>query len=94
MNIKVSRLNQHPADEPTGFAVGFTCECVNGRSFYTDTHVSFDDASSDDEAVTVALDRLGESIQSRCDGLEAKSSLLGVDVTDQLSAPVVDDDDE
>ena len=95
MNITVSRLEQYPSLEPTGYAVGFNCSCENGRSFYTDTVVSFDDASDDDAALAAALEVLGESIQSRCDvlselpqlpepGDRPPSELLGADVSDQF----------
>ena len=47
MNITVSRLEQYPSLEPTGYAVGFNCLCPNGRSFYTDTVVSFDVAENE-----------------------------------------------
>ena len=102
MNITVSRLEQYPSLEPTGYAVGFNCSCTNGRSFYTDTVVSFDNAETDEEALAAALEVLGESIQSRCDSLSKlpqlpepvdrpASELLGDDVTSQLPEPEVDE---
>ena len=85
MNVKVTRLEQYPPEEPNGWAVGFLCTCTNNdRGFYTDTIVSFDDADSDEDAVNVALDSLKESITDRCEALDAKSPLLGIDVTDRL----------
>ena len=85
MKLTVSRLELYPADAPTGWAVGFVCECSNGTSFYTDTVVSHEDAVEDSAAVDVALNHLGDSISQRCAALEATSSLLGSDVTDKLS---------
>ncbi len=85
MTIKVTRLEQYPAEEPTGWAVGFACTCTNSdRGFYTDIVVSFDDAGDDEAAVDIALDTVKESIVSRCEVLDAKSSLLGLDVTDRV----------
>jgi hypothetical protein len=96
MNVTVTRLEHYPSREPTGYAVGFTCNCANGRSFYTDTTVSYDDASDDEEAVSAALESIGENIQSRCDAMSQlpqlpdeverpPSELLGNDVSDQFS---------
>ena len=85
-SLTVTRLQKYPKDEPTGWAVGFVCECDNGRTFYNDTIVSFDDADDDDGAVNVALANLEEVITLRCEGLESKSELLGSDVADRLSS--------
>ena len=92
MKLTVSRLEAYPADEPNGRAVGFVCECSNGRSFYVDTVVSYDDAGSDEDAVDKALESLGDNILAQCTALESKSALLGSDVSDQLEhdAPVVE----
>jgi len=73
--IKVSRLSPYPVDEPTGFAVGFTFS-ANGRSGYMDTVVSYDETNSDEEAVSIALDRLKDGINSQLAGFETKSPLL------------------
>ena len=83
-SLTVSRLEKYPADEPTSWAVGLVCECDNGRSFYTDCTVSFEDAIDDSAAVTVALDRLKDSIHARCTDLDGRSALIGNDVLDQL----------
>ena len=84
-SLTVSRLEKYPADEPHGWAVGLICECDNGRSFYTDCVVHFDDAEDDEAAVTKAVEQLSESLESRCAQLEAKSALIGSDVIGQLS---------
>ena len=73
--IKVSKLQPYPAEEPTGFAVGFTFG-VNGRTGYLDTVVSYDEATTDEEAVQIALQKLGESINSQLDTMESKSPLV------------------
>lgn len=83
-SLTVSRLDRYPSDEPMGWAVGFTCECDNGRSFYVDTVVSFDDADTDEEAVNHGLSVLKDDINSRCVTESEKSSLLGTDVMDLL----------
>jgi len=78
--LKVSRLEKYPAEEPTGWAVGFVVTCNNGRQFYIDTVVPFSDAATDEEAVNVAKTRLAEQIQAQVAALEAKSPLLGQDI--------------
>ena len=94
MKVTVSRLELYPHEEPTGWAVGFVCECANNKSFYVDTVVSHEDAADDEAAVAHAIETLGVGIKDRCAAIEAKSSLLGSDVSVQLGLddePVVDD---
>ena len=91
-SLTVSRLENYPADEPTGWAVGLVCVCNNDRSFYTDCVVSFDDADDDEAAVSKAVEQLSESIQARCLALEEKSVLIGNDVSGQLSSVQVDEE--
>lgn len=81
VKIKVARLEQYPPDEPNSWAVGFVVICNNGRQFYIDTSVPFSQASSDEEAVRLALKELKDSIKSQVKSLESKSSLLNQDVT-------------
>ena len=73
--IKISKLCPYPTEEPTGFAVGFTFG-VNGRTGYLDTAVSYDEATTDEEAVQIALQKLGESINSQLDTMASKSPLV------------------
>jgi len=79
--ITVVRLEQYPAEEPTGWAVGFNVMSSNGRSFYVDTVVSFDKAKTDEDAVNVALQELNEQIKSRVEDLEKKPTVLGKKIT-------------
>jgi len=83
-SLTVSRLEQYPADEPSGWAVGLVCVCDNDRSFYTDCTIGFDKASTDGEAVAEALLVLKDSVESQCAAMEDKSVLLGSDVSGQL----------
>lgn len=85
-SLTVSRLEKYPADEPHGWAVGLVCECDNGRSFYTDCVVHFDDAEDDEAAVVKAVEQLKQSVMDRCTSLEEKSALIGNDVIDQLAS--------
>ena len=87
MKVTVSRLESYPAEEPTGWAVGFLCVCgiAADKSFYVDTVVSHGDAVDDEDAVDKALDVLGSSISERCAAIEARSSLLGSDVSHKVS---------
>ena len=77
MEIKISRLDQYPAEEPCGFCVGFSITCDNGKSFYQDTNVSFDEAKTSEEAVDKAWEKLKEGVISTDTTLGAKSALLG-----------------
>ena len=83
-SLTVTRLEKYPDPEPTGWAVGFVCECSNGRTFYNDVIVSFERANDDEEAVNVALEELGEIIHHRCTQMESKSDLVGSDVKDLI----------
>ena len=84
--ITIARLEQYPVEEPTGHCVGFTVTATNGKSFYTDTVIPFNDADDDDKAVAAAYESLKDSINSRVEALEAKSALLGT----EFSPPVVE----
>ena len=78
--IIVVRLEPYPSDEPTGWAVGFNVVCDNGRTFYVDAPVSYDEAKSDEEAVNKAYEKLKESIDTQVKELEKKSPLLGKEI--------------
>jgi hypothetical protein len=56
--LKISRLERYPAEEPTGWAVGFVVTCNNGREFYIDTLIPFTEAKTDEEAVEKAKKQL------------------------------------
>ena len=79
MQVKIAKFNLYPRDEPTGYAVGFSVELDNGRSFYRDTVVSLEDATglSDDEIVQLGYAALKEGIKSTAETQGAKSPLLG-----------------
>jgi len=79
--IIIARLEPYPSDEPTGWAVGFNVICNNGRTFYIDTPVSYDEATSDEEAVNKAYKKLKESIDTQVKELERKSPLLGKEIS-------------
>ena len=44
---KVTRLDQYPAEDPTGWAVGFTVTTDNNRSFYRDCLLYTSDAADE-----------------------------------------------
>ena len=52
---KVTRLDHYPAENPIGWAVGFTVTTDNNRSFYRDTVIPFTDTSHDNLAIDLAL---------------------------------------
>ena len=80
MKVIVSRLEQYPENEPTGWAVGFNVTLENGRSFYTDTVISFDKAGDDEAAVKKAKTALKSQINKQATALGKKSSLVGTEV--------------
>ena len=77
--LKVARMSLYPADEPSGYAVGFSATAENGRGVYRDTVISLEDAEglSDDEIVNLAWIQLGPSIEQEMEALGAKSALIG-----------------
>jgi hypothetical protein len=80
--IKIARMELYPADEPTGYAVGFSYG-VNGRQGYIDTVVSLEEAKdkTQEDIVSIALDNLKDSILQQLTVWEAKSPLLGTTIT-------------
>jgi len=79
--IIVVRFEPYPPDEPTGWVVGFNVICSNSRTFYVDTSISYNEATTDEEAVNKAYERLKESIDRRVAELEKKSPLIGKEIT-------------
>ena len=79
MQVVVARFELYPAEEPTGYCVGFQVTTRNGRSFYRDTVVPLADAAgkSDEEIAALAWQALKESIEAEVQRLESKPPLLG-----------------
>jgi len=75
--ITVARFEKYPPEEPTGWAVGFLVELENGRSFYVDTTVGFEEANTDEEAVNVAWGKLQDSVNTQVEALSNKSPIVG-----------------
>ena len=75
--ITVARFEKYPPEEPTGWAVGFLVELENGRSFYIDTTVGFDEANTDEEVLNAAWEKLRESVNSQVQALSSKPPILG-----------------
>jgi hypothetical protein len=80
--IKVSRFEPYPAEEPNSWAVGFTVILTNGRSFYIDTAVPYSDFEgqevvNDEDVVAKAYEKLKDSINSQAETLGKKPSILG-----------------
>ena len=76
--IKIARMDLYPADEPTGYAVGFSYG-VNNRQGYMDTVVSLEEAKdkTQEEIANIALGNLKSAISQQLTAWEAKSSLIG-----------------
>lgn len=77
MEVKISRLEQYPTENPNSFAVGFTVSAANGRSFYQDILIPFSEAADDQSAVDFALLKMIDDFKIRCAELENISPLLG-----------------
>ena len=80
MEIKIAKFELYPKEEPTGYAVGFNVTTTNGRSFYSDIPVLFDEISTDstdEEIIQIGYDKLKDGITSRVQQLEAKGNIIG-----------------
>ena len=90
--IKVVKFKLYPADEPTGYAVGFTY-AANNRSGYIDTIVPLDEVSgkSSEEIVQHALTRkhsqgddevitIAQIIEQQLTAFEAKNPIIGLEI--------------
>ena len=80
---KVTRLDHYPAENPTGWAVGFTVTTDNNRSFYRDTVISFTDADSDNLAIDLAYGRLRQKLSNLTVSYEKQGSRLGSEYVDR-----------
>jgi hypothetical protein len=85
MQVKIAKFNLYPKDEPTSYAVGFSVELDNGRSFYRDTTVSLEDATgkTDSEIAQLAYAELREGILATAEVEGAKSPIIGEIVVDE-----------
>jgi hypothetical protein len=90
--IKVVRFSLYPADEPTGYAVGFAYE-ANGRNGYIDTVVPLDEVAgkSSEEIVQLALTleqphgedevtTIAQIINEQLNAFEAKNPIIGLEI--------------
>lgn len=90
--IKVVKFELYPADEPVGYAVGFSYE-ANGRSGYIDLVVPLAEASgkSNEEIVQLALNQerpqddettitIAQIIAQNLTAFEAKSPVIGLEI--------------
>ena len=75
--IKISRLESFPSENPTGWVIGFTIEVDESKNFYDVTTVSFEEANEESEAVDVAYTKLKTSIEKKIETVRDKESLLG-----------------
>ena len=74
---KVTRLDHYPAENPTGWAVGFTVTTDNNRSFYRDTVIPYGDASNDNLAIDLAYGKLQVKINNLIESYEKQGTRLG-----------------
>ena len=75
--IKISRLESFPSENPNGWVVGFTVNVDQSNNFYEVTTVSYKEASASTEAVDVAYTKLKTSIEERIKTIGNEESLLG-----------------
>ena len=80
--IKIAKFQLYPADEPTGYAVGFGVK-VKGRDFYRDTIVPLDQCTdkTEDQILDLAYEQLRDGIESQVTAMEVKSDLIGKSYT-------------
>lgn len=91
--IKIVKFELYPADEPVGYAVGFSYE-ANGRSGYIDLVVPLAEASgkSNEEIVQLALAQeqpkddestisIAQIINQQLAAFEAKSPVIGLEIS-------------
>ena len=75
--IKISRLEPFPAENPNGWVVGFTVLIEEKKNFYEVTTVSYDETDNEKEAVDLAYEKLKSSIDKKIEELSDSTSLLG-----------------
>jgi len=79
--ITVTKLIQYPALNPDKWIVGFTTDMGNGNSFYLETSVSLNSASTSQEAVNAGLNQLSNTINNQIASMQTASPLIGSVVT-------------
>jgi hypothetical protein len=79
---KVTKFKEYPTDEPNSYAVGFNITTDNGRQFYRDIAIPFEDVvdMSNEEIKTFAYQRLRPAIENQIDIEMAKNSIIGSEV--------------
>ena len=80
MKVKIVKISLFPKEQPTGYDIGFEITMKNGRFFYRDVIVPFEDTVDDpidEEVVEVAWDILEEEILEKVKELENNTPLLG-----------------
>ena len=76
--IKISRLEPFPSENPSGWVVGFTVKIDETNNFYDVTTVSYEEAKEESEAVDVAYTKLKPSIEGKIEVISNnQESLLG-----------------
>ena len=87
---RVTRLEHYPKENPVSWAVGFTVECSNGRSFYKDTTVSYQDAGNDNLAIDLAYGKLQKVISEMTQRYEQQGNRLGSEYVDRTNIPAAE----
>jgi len=80
--IRIAKFQTYPADEPTGYAVGFTLR-RRGRQVYRDTVVPFDQCEGlDEEGICdLAFEKLRDGIQAKSAEFATKGEIIGQEYT-------------
>jgi uncharacterized membrane protein YgcG len=81
-DVRLTKFEQYPAEEPTGWAVGFTVEMPNGASKYRDVTVAFDAADlptdpTEEDIVAEAWGRIGTSFTGFIRRQQNRASMRG-----------------
>ena len=75
--LVVSRLQNYPVESPQSWVIGFTVTSDNNRSFFIDTSVNYNEATSDKDAVDLAYKKLKPIIDGRLSDLQKEENLIG-----------------
>ncbi len=75
--IKISRLEPFPTENPKGWVVGFSVLVGEKKNFYDVTTVSYDEANDEKMAVDIAYEKLKPSIDQKIEEINNSTSLLG-----------------
>lgn len=77
MKIRIAKFELYPPELPKGYAIGFDVT-VNGRSFYRDALLAFEEIGSitNEEMTNMAWERLKDNILAEAERLSQMPALI------------------